>query len=115
MNSDIKGALKKVVKFWPWPLTVNERYDRQTEAVIKTVCKPDSVCIDVGCYEGEILSLMMKYAPGAHHIAFEPIPEQYKLLKEKFGDRADIYPFALGNENTETTFNHVISNPTYSG
>ncbi len=115
MNRVIKKNLKRVLKVWPWALTVNERYDRQTEEVIKMVCKPDSVCIDVGCFKGEILSLMMKYAPGTHHIAFEPIPEQYLILKEKFGDRADIYPFALANENTETTFNHVISNPTYSG
>jgi len=85
------------------------------EAVIKKVCKPDSVCIDIGCFHGDILTLMMKYAPDARHIAFEPIPQQYNYLKEKFGDQADIYPFALGDENTETTFNHVVSNPTYSG
>ena len=104
-----------MVKYWPWPLTLNERYDRQTEAIIKKVCKPDSVCIDVGCYKGEILALMMKYAPNVRHIAFEPIPEQYNKLKEKFKDKAIIYPYALGDENKETTFNHVISNPTYSG
>ncbi len=115
MNRFIKNQLKHVVSFWPWPLTVNERYDRQTKAVLKKVCKPDMVCIDVGCYKGDILSLMQKFSPHAKHIAFEPIPTQYKYLKEKFGDNAIIYPFALGDENTETTFNHVVSNPTYSG
>ncbi len=111
----MRQMLKRVVKYWPWPLTTNERYDRQTEAVIKKVCKPESVCIDIGCYNGDILTLMLKYAPVARHIAFEPIPQQYHYLKEKFDDKADIYPFALGNDNTETSFNHVVSNPTYSG
>ena len=104
-----------MVKILPFPLTLNERYDRQTEAVIKKVCKPDSVCIDVGCYKGEILTLMMKYAPEGRHIGFEPIPEQYNTLKIKFGYKADIYPYALGDENKEQTFQHVVSNPTYSG
>ncbi len=111
----MRKILKRIVHYWPWPLTVNEKYDRQTEAVLKKVCKPDVACIDVGCYNGEILLLMQRYAPEAHHIAFEPIPHQYQLLKHKFGDNATIYPFALGDENTETTFNHVVSNPTYSG
>jgi hypothetical protein len=35
--------------------------------------------------------------------------------KTKIGDKANIYPFALGDDNTETTFAHVTSNPTYSG
>ncbi len=115
MSKFFRNTLKQIVKFWPWPLTQNERYDRQTEAVIKKVCRPDSVCIDVGSYEGEILHLMMKYAPAARHAAFEPIPHQYFLLRKKFGDRADIYPFALGKEEKVSTFQYVTSNPTYSG
>lgn len=115
MNSAVKNILKQVIVHWPWPLTTNEKYDRQTEAVIKKICKPDSVCIDIGCYKGDILSLMLKYAPEARHIAFEPIPQQYKLLKDGFGTRADIYPYALGDENGEASFHHVVSNPTYSG
>lgn len=104
-----------MVRVWPWALTTNEQYDRQTEAVLKKICNPGVICIDVGCYQGEILTLMQKYAPGSRHIAFEPIPNQYELLKKKFGDKATIYPYALGDENSETTFNHVLSNPTYSG
>ncbi|MFZ1677561.1 MAG: FkbM family methyltransferase [Saprospiraceae bacterium] len=115
MINFFKRPLKRIVKVWPWPVTDNERYDRQTEAVLKKICKPDMVCIDIGCYKGEILSLMQRFSPKAHHIAFEPIPNQYNYLKQKFGNKATIYPFALGDENTETTFNHVVSNPTYSG
>jgi FkbM family methyltransferase len=115
MSNIIKGLLKQIVKVWPWPLTLNEKYDRETHKVISRLCRHDSVCIDVGSYEGEILRLMMKYAPDARHAAFEPIPQQYFQLRQKLGDKADIYPFALGKEENVSTFQHVISNPTYSG
>lgn len=111
----MREFLKRIIRLWPWPLTQNERYDRQTKAVIRKVCKRDSICIDIGCYKGEILKVMMDHAPDARHIAFEPIPEQYDFLQKKFGSKADIFPFALGDENKETSFQHVISNPTYSG
>lgn len=111
----MRDTLKKIIHLWPWPLTLNERYDRQTKAVLKKVCKPDSVCIDVGCFRGDILRAMMTAAPEAYHIAFEPVPGQFAFLKEHFSEQADIYPYALGNENKETIFHHVVSNPTYSG
>jgi FkbM family methyltransferase len=111
----MRELLKKIIHLWPWPLTINERYDRQTKAVLKKVCQPDSLCIDVGCYRGDILKTMMECAPKARHMAFEPVPGQYAFLKESFGDKADIYPYALGHENKKTTFHHVVSNPTYSG
>ena len=111
----MKSFLKWLIHIWPWALTQNERYDRQTKAVIRRVCTNDTVCIDVGCYRGEILKLMMSEATDARHIAFEPIPEKYSHLKKEFGSKADIYPYALGDENKKTVFNHVVSNPTYSG
>ena len=111
----MRELLKKLIHVWPWPLTLNERYDRQTKAIIQKVCQPESVCIDVGCYKGDILRAMIQAAPRARHIAFEPVPDQYQYLKEQFSTRADIYPYALGNENTSTVFHHVKSNPTYSG
>lgn len=111
----MRELLKRVVHIWPWPLTLNEKYDRETRAVIKKVCRPDSVCVDVGAYHGEILSLMIAYAPLARHLAFEPVPEEYIRLRNTYEHRAEIYPYALGNENQESTFNHVITNPTYSG
>jgi FkbM family methyltransferase len=111
----MRELLKKIVHWWPWPLTLNERYDRQTKAVLKKVCKPDSICIDVGCFRGDILKAMINAAPQARHKAFEPVPAQFTLIKGAFGEVVDVYPYALGNENTTTTFHHVVSNPTYSG
>lgn len=111
----MRELLKKVIHFWPWPLTLNEKYDRQTRSVLQKVCRRDSTCIDVGCFRGDILRSMIRYAPEARHFAFEPVPSQFQYLKEHFSDASDIYPFALGKEHTTATFHHVVSNPTYSG
>ncbi len=111
----MRELLKKVIHAWPWPLTLNERYDRQTRAVLRQVCRRDSTCIDVGCFRGDILRSMIRYAPDVRHFAFEPVPSQFEYLKAHFSDAADIYPYALGKEHSTATFHHVISNPTYSG
>lgn len=111
----MKKFLKWLIHMWPWALTQNERYDRQTKAIIKRVCSNDTVCVDIGCYQGDILKLMIEEAPHARHFAFEPIPEKFAELQNVFGKKAEVYPFALGNENKQTVFNHVLSNPTYSG
>lgn len=111
----MRALLKKIIHHWPWPLTLNERYDRQTKAVLKKVSSPGSLCIDVGCYRGDILQAMIDAAPEVRHKAFEPVPQQYAFLKAQFGHQADIFPYALGDENKKTTFHHVVSNPTYSG
>lgn len=111
----MRALLKKIIHHWPWPLTLNERYDRQTKAVLKKVSKPGSLCIDVGCYRGDILQAMIDAAPEVRHKAFEPVPQQYAFLQTQYGQLADIFPFALGDENKKTTFHHVVSNPTYSG
>lgn len=111
----MKRFLKQIIHAWPWPLTLNERYDRQTSAVIKKVCKEDSHCIDIGCFKGDILRQMIGFAPKGKHIAFEPIPSQFEMLRETFGNTVTFYPYALGSENAQATFHHVVSNPTYSG
>lgn len=111
----MRQLIKSIIHAWPWPLTINEKYDRQTKAILRKMLKSDSVCVDAGCYKGEILSLMIRHAPLAKHYAFEPIPIQYHYLIENFGEKAFIFPYALGNEHKETTFHYVKTNPTYSG
>jgi FkbM family methyltransferase len=111
----MKDFLKKIIHLWPWPLTRNEKYDRETKAVIRRVCQPDASCIDVGCFKGDILRIMINAAPNGTHFAFEPIPHQYQYLAKEFQHRATIYPYALGSDNGTTTFQFVKSNPTYSG
>ncbi|HHB78565.1 MAG TPA: hypothetical protein ENK85_04970 [Saprospiraceae bacterium] len=50
----------------PIPLSKNHRYDIQTKAIIKKL-HADSNCIDVGCFKGEILDLMLQAAPKGQH------------------------------------------------
>src|SRR3990172_193426 len=66
----------------------NTYYDILTELVMQRVLTPASVCIDVGCYKGSILRLMMKYVPQGRFLAFEPLPQLYKRILKKFSSDA---------------------------
>jgi FkbM family methyltransferase len=83
--------------------------------VIAQALKKNSNAIDVGCHKGEILDLILKYAPDGKHFAFEPIPDFYNALKIKYANRCAVYPFALSDQPGETTFNYVRNAPAYSG
>ena len=103
------------MQFSPIAFTKNEQYDRLTKTIIKTVCKPDSICVDVGAHNGKILSMMMEAAPQAAHYAFEPIPELFQLLKRKFRRNAKVYCVALSDRKETTSFNLVLTDMAYSG
>ncbi len=100
----------------PIAFTRNQRYDKLTKKIIKTICKADSNCVDVGCHKGEVLDIIRKYAPEGKHFGFEPIPDLYIDLVEKYsGSTVKIYDFALSNNYGTATFNYVVTNPSYSG
>lgn len=113
----IKEIIKKLLSFSPIPLTKNQMYDQQTKKVIQKVLKKDSNCIDVGCHKGEILDLMLSHCPLGHHYGFEPIPSLYENLVKKYEQEKNctILKIALSNQSGETSFNYVLSNPSYSG
>jgi len=52
-------------------------YDHLTFKIIKKCLRPDSICIDVGCHKGDVLSVMRYYAPKGKFYAFEPLPYLY--------------------------------------
>ncbi|NQU38700.1 MAG: FkbM family methyltransferase [Lentisphaerae bacterium] len=94
----------------------NTYYDVLTQLVMKKVLTPTSICVDVGCHAGAILQLMMKQASQGTFLAFEPIPDLYQELTHNFNNpRVHIYNLALSDTAGTSTFNHVISNPGYSG
>ena len=95
----------------------NRQYDIQTLAVMKRVLRNDSNCVDVGCHQGSILREMLRLAPEGTYFAFEPLPGMYQGLLESFGGFADIhlYDCALSDTEGTTSFQHVVSNPGYSG
>ena len=95
----------------------NELYDAQTAQVMARVLARDSSCIDVGCHEGSILDEMLRFAPEGRHFAFEPLPHMFAALKDKYASRANValHELALSDAPGETTFQHVVTNPAYSG
>lgn len=97
-------------------ISKNSFYDKLTEMVMKKALVSDSICIDIGCSKGEILHLMMKYAPKGRFLAFEPLPDHYDNLIKNFPfDNVSIYNLALSDSQGISSFNYVISNPPYSG
>lgn len=101
----------------PFDFTRNQRYDRLTRQVIRHVCRPDSNCVDVGCHKGEILDLLLQSAPNGIHYGFEPIPAMYQDLLSNYAGHSNchFYDIALSNRKGSSSFNYVVSNPSYSG
>lgn len=90
------------------------RYDRQLNAVIRRVLRPESNTIDVGAHRGAVLQELMRHAPRGSHVAVEPLPEHAHYLKARYPE-ARVLQCALGERSGETTFYHVVSRPTRSG
>lgn len=113
----MKDFLKKLVKSLPISFTQNQRYDRDTQRVLQRVLHPTANCVDVGCHKGEVLRLMLRYAPQGQHFGFEPIPELFDKLQSTFlaYPNCSFYQLGLSDTAGETTFNYVVSNPAYSG
>lgn len=96
-------------------LSINMKYDRLTYSIMRKQLRKDSNCIDVGCHKGEILEEILKFSPEGKHFGFEPIPNLYKYLLDKYSKKASILPYALSNRIGEETFNFVKNDPAYSG
>lgn len=88
--------------------------DRWTVAIMRRVLRPDSSCVDVGCAEGQILRHMLRFATRGAHFAFEPQPLAAQALGERF-PHVQVFALALADFEGESTFQHVVSNPGYSG
>lgn len=110
-----KDVLRKILIFFHLDVTKNLQYDRLTKAIVRKNIRKNSNCIDVGCHKGEILSMMLRYAPEGKHYAFEPIPYLFAELEEKFTNRVLVFPYALSDREGHTTFQHVKNAPAYSG
>ncbi|MEJ5989178.1 FkbM family methyltransferase [Ramlibacter sp. PS3R-8] len=92
-------------------------YDLQTLQVMQRVLREDSNCVDVGCHQGSMLEEMLRLSPRGTHFAFEPLPAMYAGLRKKFGHLPNVHlhDCALSDADGTTSFQHVVSNPAYSG
>jgi FkbM family methyltransferase len=115
MKKAIVHLAKQLHRLSPIAFTKNEQYDKLTKQILKAVCTPNSICIDVGAHDGKILQLMMKAAPQAQHYAFEPIPELFQGLKQTFSKNTKVYCIALSDKKETTSFNLVLTDLAYSG
>lgn len=114
MNS-VKDILREILISFHLDVTKNIKYDRLTRKILKVCLKKNYNCIDVGCHKGEILNLMLKYSPEGKHYAFEPIPCLYNKLKNRYEQKASVFPYALSDTKGETTFQLVRNALAYSG
>lgn len=110
----LKQDIRSLLNFLHLDLTKNLTYDRLTKSIMKKVVKSDSNCIDIGCHKGDVLELILSFAPKGSHYAFEPIPDFYYNLKKQF-PTVEILPYALSNKNGKTKFKFVKNAPAYSG
>jgi len=94
----------------------NAEYDTQTIELMRRTLRRNSNCVDVGCHKGSILSHMLSFAPEGEHWAFEPLPELAAGLRRNFAaPRVHVHELALADEVGESSFQHVVTNPGYSG
>ena len=109
--------LKRLVKKLPVALTKNQQYDSQTKQIIRKVCTANSNTVDVGTHSGDILDVLLQQSPNGTHYGFEPLPVFYQSLRTKYQQQKNIvlYDLALSDANGSSSFNHVTSNPSYSG
>jgi FkbM family methyltransferase len=110
----VKNTVKEIVK-QVFPLTINQRYDKQTKRIMKIVLEENSTFIDIGSHKGEILTEALKISPNGKHFAFEPIPSLFAKLESKFGKICEVRNFALSNKKQKSEFQHVTTNAAYSG
>jgi len=110
-----KNIIRELLIFFHLDITKNLEYDRLTKMIMKRIIKNEDNCIDIGCHKGEILDLMLRYAPKGKHFAFEPIPYLYENLKEKYKAKTTVYPYALSNKEGESSFQLIKNAPAYSG
>lgn len=111
----VKSLIKSALNYFHLDLTKNLQYDRYTKQIMRKVLKKDSNCIDVGCHKGELLDVIVRLAPEGQHYGFEPIPVFYKQLKDRYGSRVQVYPFALSDSNGTSAFQYVKNAPAFSG
>ncbi len=115
LNQKFKNIVKSGFEMLHIDLTKNMQYDRLTKIIMKQELNPYANCLDIGCHAGEMLDIMLEFAPHGKHLGFEPIPYLYEKLQDKYGSHTAIHRVALSNNNGETEFNVVKNAPAFSG
>jgi FkbM family methyltransferase len=83
-------------------------------ALLERELEPASDCLDAGAHEGSVLAELVRLAPAGRHLAWEPLPEQARRLRERFPG-VEVREAALSDRPGERDFAHVVDNPGWSG
>jgi FkbM family methyltransferase len=105
---------KRVVRRAVFGPTKAERYDIDTREVLRRVLSRDSVCVDLGANNGEILQMMLEFAPEGRHHAVEALPQLAARLGERFPG-VTVHACAVSDAPGEREFQFVENHPAYSG
>lgn len=90
------------------------RDEHAMQVVLATALRSDSNAIDVGANQGTVLEAILHIAPAGRHIAYEPIPELFERLRERYPG-VDVRRAALYDEAGTASFSHVLDAPARSG
>lgn len=90
------------------------RYDELMYAALGRILAPDSNCVDIGAFKGEVLEHLVKMAPHGRHHAIEPLPGRARLLRESYPDVV-VHQVALLDRCGREVFRHVRSSAASSG
>src|SRR5712664_399420 len=83
-------------------------------ALLRSVLRGDSNCVDIGAYRGRFLGELIQVAPRGKHIAYEPIPYFHKFVSERY-PAVEVRHAAVSNVLGETTFHYNKHTPAESG
>lgn len=110
----LKRILNKFRPKSPWQI----RQDRDFFSVKKflsTRLPQDPVCIDIGANKGDFIELILKNTKNPKLYAFEPIPNLFSGLTQKYSSNVELYNLALGNHTEVRDFHLVLNDPAWSG
>jgi FkbM family methyltransferase len=93
---------------------IDARDRRQIRQILRRVLQAQANCVDVGAHSGEFLAEMVGLAPGGRHLAIEPITQLAETLRARFPG-ISVHNVALGSVAGMVSFQHVESNPAFSG
>jgi FkbM family methyltransferase len=89
------------------------RYDQLTVSIAQRVLAPGDAYVDAGAHAGTMLKQLRRCARGGRGFAFEPIPGLAAGIERRFPD-VTVRNVALGAEDGEIVFHHVVGNPSDS-
>jgi FkbM family methyltransferase len=114
-------AIEPVARIWWRRLRVgaergrNARDNALAVRIMARVLRRDSTWVDVGTSTGDLLWHVLRHAPRGRHFAFEPIPETAAIVRARFPSSVEVRALALSDATGEVEFQHVVTNPGYSG